>query len=104
VWLYNARTNRRLLRSAKNVDNSRTTGSPQGPCESRATERSLNIPPFIVMDILERAHEIERSGRPIVHLEIGEPDFPTPDCIREAAVKAIRDGCTHYTHSLGSWS
>ena len=53
------------------------------------------------MDVLERAHELERSGRHIVHLEIGEPDFPTPDCIREAAIKAIREGCTHYTHSLG---
>ena len=84
------------------MDSPGQRGSPaQGPCEARGTERSLNIPPFIVMDVLERAHEMERCGRHIVHLEIGEPDFPTPDCIREAAVKAIRDGCTHYTHSLG---
>lgn len=53
------------------------------------------------MDILERAHELERSGRDIVHLEIGEPDFPTPSCICEAAIEAIRNGRTHYTHSLG---
>jgi aspartate/methionine/tyrosine aminotransferase len=53
------------------------------------------------MDVLERAHELEKAGRDIVHLQIGEPDFPTPDCICEAAVEAIRKGHTHYTHSLG---
>lgn len=67
----------------------------------RAAERALNIPSFIVMDVLERAHELEKEGRPIIHLEIGEPDFPTPQCVCEAAVEAIRDGHTHYTHSLG---
>jgi aspartate/methionine/tyrosine aminotransferase len=69
---------------------------------TRITERSRNIPPFIVMDVLERAHELERKGRKIVHLEIGEPDFPTPTCICDAAVRAIREGDTHYTHSLGT--
>lgn len=54
-----------------------------------ATERARNIPPFIVMDVLEKAHEFEREGRHIIHMEIGEPDFPTPKCICEAAVKAI---------------
>lgn len=68
---------------------------------SRITERTQNIPPFIVMDVLERAHELERQGRRIVHLEIGEPDFPTPGCICEAAREAISRGETHYTHSLG---
>jgi aspartate/methionine/tyrosine aminotransferase len=66
------------------------------------SERSRNIPPFIVMDVLERAHELERKGRKIVHLEIGEPDFSTPTCICDAAVQAIREGDTHYTHSLGT--
>ncbi|MEE9612461.1 MAG: pyridoxal phosphate-dependent aminotransferase [Desulfatiglandales bacterium] len=68
---------------------------------NRAAERARNIPPFIVMDVLERAHELERQGHHIIHLEIGEPDFPTPECICEAGVKAIQDGHTHYTHSLG---
>ncbi|MFH1124388.1 MAG: pyridoxal phosphate-dependent aminotransferase, partial [Pseudomonadota bacterium] len=63
--------------------------------------RARNIPPFIVMDVLERAQELERGGRSIIHLEVGEPDFPTPQCICEAAERAIRDGHTHYTHSLG---
>jgi len=61
----------------------------------------MDIPSFIVMDVLEKAQELEREGRHIIHMEIGEPDFPTPACICEGAVKAIRDGRTHYTHSLG---
>lgn len=56
---------------------------------------------FIVMDVMERAHVLEREGRSIIHLEIGEPDFDTPHCIREAGIKAIKEGKTHYTHSLG---
>ncbi len=65
------------------------------------TERARNIPSFIVMDVLERAHELERQGRNIIHLEIGEPDFPTPKVICQGAVDAIQKGYTHYTHSLG---
>ncbi|MEE9419143.1 MAG: pyridoxal phosphate-dependent aminotransferase [Desulfatiglandaceae bacterium] len=65
------------------------------------TKRALEIPPFIVMDVLEKAHQLESQGRHIIHLEIGEPDFPTPKCICDAADEAIRRGETHYTHSLG---
>jgi len=72
-----------------------------GPYASEVAERARNIPPFIVMDVLERAQALEREGRHIIHLEVGEPDFPTPECICEAAEKAIREGHTHYTHSLG---
>ncbi len=67
----------------------------------RVTKRASNIPPFIVMDILEKAHELEKKGQNIVHLEIGEPDFCTPQCICDAATEAIARGETHYTHSLG---
>ena len=67
----------------------------------RVTKRAGNIPPFIVMEILEKAHEMEKEGRNIIHLEIGEPDFRTPTCICEAAAEAIARGETHYTHSLG---
>jgi len=64
-------------------------------------ERALKIPPFIVMDVLERAQTLERQGRRIIHLEVGEPDLSTPECICEEAKRAICDGLTHYTHSLG---
>jgi len=67
----------------------------------KVTQRAEEIPPFIVMDIMEKAHEMEKQGRTVIHLEIGEPDFPTPACICNAASGAICDGKTHYTHSLG---
>lgn len=65
------------------------------------SSRALEIPPFIVMDVLERAKAMERQGVDVVHLEVGEPDFDTPPCIVDAAVEAMRAGKTHYTHSQG---
>ena len=65
------------------------------------SKRTQDISSFIVMDVLERAHELEREGIDIIHLEVGEPDFDTPSCIKEAACKALDEGHTHYTHSLG---
>ncbi len=59
------------------------------------------IEPFIVMEVMERAQELEAKGEHLIHLEVGEPDFPTPACITEAAIKALKDGMTGYTHSLG---
>lgn len=53
------------------------------------------------MEVLERATEMERRGENIIHLEVGEPDFETPECVKEAAIKALVEGKTHYTHSLG---
>lgn len=63
--------------------------------------RATDFRSFIVMDVLERANVLERAGHNIIHLEIGEPDFDTPQCIKEAGIKAIKGGKTHYTHSLG---
>ena len=60
-----------------------------------------NIEPFYVMDILERAKQLESEGRDIVHFEVGEPDFNTPQEIRSAAVRWIEEGYTKYTSSLG---
>jgi aspartate/methionine/tyrosine aminotransferase len=53
------------------------------------------------MDVLERARAMEKEGVHVIHLEVGEPDFDTPQCVKEAACKALSDGHTHYTHSLG---
>ncbi len=69
--------------------------------ESLISYRTRDITSFIVMDILEKAHEMERKGISVIHLEIGEPDFDTPACIKEAACRALEGGHTHYTHSLG---
>jgi len=64
-------------------------------------KRIDEITPFLVMDVLERAHAMEREGTDVVHLEVGEPDFDTPPCVKEAACQALAEGRTHYTHSLG---
>ncbi len=64
--------------------------------------RVEEIKPFIVMDVLERAQELEARGESIIHLEIGEPDFGTPEAIKQAAVEAIQRNETRYTHSLGT--
>ena len=53
------------------------------------------------MDVLEKAHDLERNGIDVIHLEVGEPDFDTPLCVKAAACRALDEGHTHYTHSLG---
>jgi aspartate/methionine/tyrosine aminotransferase len=63
--------------------------------------RRSDVSPFLVMEVLEEAERLQKDGIDVVHMEVGEPDFDTPACIREAAERAMRDGKTHYTHSLG---
>ncbi len=67
----------------------------------KISERANRIKPFYVMEILEKARAMEAKGENIVHMEIGEPDFNTPQLVKEEAIKAIRDNHTFYTHSLG---
>ena len=57
---------------------------------------------FNVMDVLERAQEMERAGESVIHLEVGEPDFNTPEAVKNSAIEALSRGDTHYTHSLGT--
>ena len=59
------------------------------------------ISSFIAMDVLERAKELESQGKEIIHMELGEPDFSTPEPIKAAARRALGKDDTHYTHSLG---
>jgi aspartate/methionine/tyrosine aminotransferase len=63
--------------------------------------RLAHIEPFHVMDILARARALEAQGRPVVHMEIGEPDFPTAESIVRAGIEALQAGRTHYTPALG---
>jgi len=65
------------------------------------SSKAQEVKPFIVMDVLARAQELERQGEKVIHLEVGEPDFDTPQIIQEAAISAIRAGKTHYTHAMG---
>jgi aspartate/methionine/tyrosine aminotransferase len=64
-------------------------------------KRTEEITPFLAVEVFERAQELERQGHDVVHLEFGEPDFETPEVVREAAVRAIRNGRTKYAHRLG---
>jgi aspartate/methionine/tyrosine aminotransferase len=68
---------------------------------SAVSRRAREITPFLVMDILERAQELERQGEKVIHLEIGEPDYDTPAVVKEAAYRAMAAGETQYTHSQG---
>jgi aspartate/methionine/tyrosine aminotransferase len=65
------------------------------------SDRVADMPPFHVMEVLERAQQLEREGRKVIHLEIGEPDLPTAPHICEAAAAAMCSGNTKYTHSQG---
>ncbi len=64
-------------------------------------KRAQEIEPFVVMEVMERAQQLEARGEHLIHLEVGEPDFATPPCVQEALAKALKDGMTGYTHSLG---
>jgi (5-formylfuran-3-yl)methyl phosphate transaminase len=67
------------------------------------SRRAANIKPFMVMEVLEAAQGLEQEGVDVVHMEVGEPGFPTPSPIVEAAARALKADHTHYTHSQGLW-
>jgi aspartate/methionine/tyrosine aminotransferase len=53
------------------------------------------------MDVMAKTEELERKGEHVIHLEVGEPDFPTPKVITQAATHALHNNKTRYTHALG---
>lgn len=63
--------------------------------------RMADIEPFHVMEMMARAAELERQGRDIIHMEVGEPDFTTAEPIIAAGMAALRSGQTHYTLATG---
>jgi aspartate/methionine/tyrosine aminotransferase len=65
------------------------------------SRRVAEIEPFLAVEIAERAFALERAGVDVVHLEFGEPDFEAPPVIADAVMRAIKDGRTKYTSSLG---
>jgi aspartate/methionine/tyrosine aminotransferase len=69
--------------------------------ETHPARRTETITPFIVMDVLDRAKDMEARGEKIIHFEVGEPDFDTPEAIKRAGIEAIEHGETKYTQSLG---
>lgn len=67
----------------------------------RFNKRIESISPFYVMEILEKAKSMEASGHRVIHMEVGEPGFPTTRAVKKEAIRAIHDNRTFYTHSLG---
>ncbi len=65
------------------------------------SRRAAEIEPFRVMDILARAQALQAAGRAVIHLEVGEPDFPTPAPIIAAGLRSLQAGHTRYTPALG---
>ncbi|HSD60671.1 MAG TPA: pyridoxal phosphate-dependent aminotransferase [Burkholderiales bacterium] len=72
-----------------------------GPPSPRIARRMAGIEPFHVMEVLARARELEARGRDVVHMEIGEPDFPTPAPVVQAALRAAEHGDVFYTPAMG---
>ena len=68
---------------------------------ARLAARVDDIEPFHVMEVQTAARALEAAGRDVVHMEIGEPDFPTPQPVLDAAQRAIAGGHLHYTSALG---
>ena len=68
---------------------------------TRFSARAGTVKPFLAVEVLERALELERAGADVLHLELGEPDFPPPPAVVEACARALRDGETRYTESRG---
>ncbi len=71
------------------------------PQTDRLADRMGLLGTETAFEVLARAKALEAAGRSVVHLEIGEPDFDTPEHIKEAAIRALRDGYTHYTPAAG---
>lgn len=67
----------------------------------KIAERMGGISAFYVMELLQRAKQLELQGRDVVHMEIGEPDFPTPRAVIEAGERLLRTGEVKYTAAAG---
>jgi aspartate/methionine/tyrosine aminotransferase len=68
---------------------------------ARLAARVDDIAPFHVMEVQTAARALEAAGRTVIHMEIGEPDFPTPQPVLDAAQRAIASGNVYYTSALG---
>src|SRR3970040_2082704 len=75
--------------------------TPVNAGKIRLAERMSQLGTESAFEVLVRARELEAQGKDVIHLEIGEPDFPTAPHIIEAAARAMRDGWTHYGPPAG---
>ena len=77
------------------------TMEPTTQYELRLANRMSRLGTETAFEVLNKARALERQGRKVIHLEIGEPDFDTPTNVIEAAVRALHKGWTHYGPSAG---
>ena len=87
------------MRAVKRKDTQLPKTNPLGPLA--ISRRSGMVSPFIVMDVMAEAAQIEREGGSIVHMEVGQPGHPAPRTAREAAARALSEGRVGYTEALG---
>lgn len=67
----------------------------------KIAKRLSQIEPFHVMDLLAKAQRLQQQGRDVIHLEVGEPDFPSPKAVIQRGIEALENGLTHYTGATG---
>lgn len=67
----------------------------------KLAKRLKQIEPFHVMDLLAKAKTLQQQGRDIIHLEVGEPDFDSPQAVIDGGIRALEQGLTHYTGATG---
>ena len=79
-----------------------TTSLPSGAMDYRLSERAASLAPSITLAITAKAKELRASGEDVIGLGAGEPDFDTPNHIKEAAAKALAEGFTKYTPAAGT--
>ncbi|MEM9177299.1 MAG: pyridoxal phosphate-dependent aminotransferase [Myxococcota bacterium] len=82
----------------------RATPPPILPASRPWSARTEAMAPFLAMEVLERAAELERAGHSVAHLEVGEPEFAPPPAANEAIVAALARDDTNYTDSRGLWA
>lgn len=68
---------------------------------NQLAKRTFDITPFHVMELLHRAKQLEMQGRDIIHMEIGEPDFATPQAVVETGLRLLQTGDIKYTPAAG---
>jgi aspartate/methionine/tyrosine aminotransferase len=72
------------------------------PRVARVAERMADIAAFEAVELFTKARQLETQGRSIIHMEVGEPDFPTPEPIIQAGMQTLQQGAIHYTPALGT--
>ena len=75
--------------------------APPPPRAFHKADRLQHIRPFYVMQVLDEALRMQAQGQDVIHLDLGEPDFDTPEPVTRAGIRALQDNRTHYVQALG---